>query len=55
MVLRVRRPRMLACAQLIRKIDVLQPDRHGVLSGRTFCGPEPVESTVLIAPDALTG
>ncbi len=45
--------------QLTREIEVLQLDRHGVLSRRTFRGLEPVESTVLpfftIAPDVLTG
>ena len=45
--------------QLTREIEVLQLERGGVLSRRTFRGLEPIESTVLpffgIAPEVLTG
>jgi len=45
--------------QLTREIEVLQLERHGVVSRRTFRGLEQIESGVLpffgIAPEVLTG
>jgi Uma2 family endonuclease len=45
--------------QLTREIEVLQLERHGVVSRRTFRGLEHIESAVLpffgIAPEILTG
>lgn len=45
--------------QLTREVEVLQLERHGVVSRRTFRGLEQIESDVLpffgIAPEVLTG